>query len=263
METRYPLFLFAPLFFTSCIKDDVKLPEQPELVNTEITNGMPENPGSINGYLYGSYSISSSNYTYLSAYCSFRDPGGELALTYDHSTDQETFSANSQTRGNIRTGFVSIYGLNLPELNMGNSISYRLNMQNAANINTIPRWKTNGNGSFKALDQTVPRGLPTILTPALTKTISISQDFVIDTRAIATNFDSLMVFFGSNFSSVKKRAGLNDRYIIFSTSDLYQIGTGSRNISIYAFNYSNRTIDSKVYLFELASKYITTIQLNQ
>lgn len=262
MKTRNRLFLPVLFLFGSCIKDDVKLPEPPELVNTEIANGLPKDPGNINGYLYASFSMGSiSSYTYLNAYGSFRDPGGTLMSMYDHIADQENFNSNSQTRGNIRTSPVSIYGLTLPEINMGNSISYRLNVQNAANINDIPRWKTNGNGSFKPLDHMIPRGLPTILTAALSPSASVKSEFVIDTRAIVTNYDSLRVSFQANGSAKVKRVGSDERYITFSDNELKQLGTGSRVISYFAFNYSNGIIDNRVYLFELSRKYTMYIQV--
>lgn len=258
---RYLIFLLAVLFVVSCIKDDVKLPDEPELVNTEMNNGLPANSESCNGYLYASYFLNQNN-AYIFAHSTYRDPGANLISAYNHYVDQELFTSHSEVRGNVRVGDVKFNGNFLGETNSGVGISYRLtNTNNAVLGDGSAHWQTAGNGSFRSLDEHVTRGFPKILYPSTTQTVSISKDYIIEIKNITANFDSLIVSIGNVGSQIRKKAVAGDQFIKFTKEELYSCGLGAENIYFYAFNYSNRTINSKVYVFELSNKFVTILQI--
>lgn len=261
MKTHNLLFLPVLFLFGSCIKDDVKLPEEPEALNTEMSNGFPADGEICSGYMYSCYS-QDPNASYLFAYCTFRDPGADLFATYDHFTDQTRFFTGEQINGNIRVGNVRFNKRNLVETNSGGGISYRLtNTNNISLGDGSALWETDGNGSFKSLADAINRGFPKILYSTVTKTASISSDYIIETKNIATNFDSLIISIGYYNYQIRKRAVAGDQIIKFTKEELYSKGAGTQNLYIYAYNYSHRIINSKKYVFELANKYTTILQI--
>lgn len=245
---------------TSCKKNDV-MSSNLTPVNKDLTNGFPDNPSKINGYLYAdiqtnAYNSSSSNISNF-LFAAFSDPAKKLTSAYNHYQSSGSFSS----LGNIDVGSVALNGYSLfknvqQNFSVWYSSSYSLTYSSA-------NWVTNGNGVFKPMNVNLNRGFPVINASLIPVNYSISKnsDYTINIGNNVSNYDSLIVIFSdgsfSSIGNIKKTLPANSTSVTFKYQELSLLySTSSARISIYAFNYSNNTVNDKVNLFELGNKLI-------
>lgn len=199
-------------------------------------------------------------------FATFGDPGRDLKTNYDCINNQINYSRRGPNFGNINIGTVRF---NESRLNSVDSITYSY----SANLNVFDnsvRWQTTGNGSLKPLDVTIPGGFPFV---NVTKdySLSLKEDFTLDISGLAGNYDSLVVVlsdFGNekpNDGSVKKTiSDPNSSTVTFASSDMTAALSPSQygSLRLRAYNYSNKTLENKVYLFELSSHAIVSLTIS-
>lgn len=249
--------LFVLTGLGACDKKEDKKPEE-KVVNTEIRRGFPENPRKINGYLYAAnseYINGSSVYTQLSVNAFFGDPPRDFLGSFDHHTDQMRF----------------ISGDNTPNVSVG-TLSYNENILGGVNSTFYSRtftiynpgvpeahWVSEGNKTFLPMDITVPGGFPVLNQQAVNSysVISKNQDFVLDFSKFISNCDSVAVTFGTqgSFGYIRKTAKFSDGQISFSKEEISDVASVYSSVVQYAgYNYSTKTTNNKIFVFELGSK---------
>lgn len=258
-----PVFLSLCLVpFFSCEKEKIEKKEQHVPVTTNMNNGLPDSPV-INGHFYACCNTQSFNGSVSRSqifHASFGDPAKELLKNFDHLSDVALFSSTDM--GNVSVGEVWVSDFSLRGINSGNTFRYSGTGSNT-NFNYSTAVSIGGNGSFVPFNLTVPRGFPVITVPATTFTLSRSAGGTIDVGSFISNYDSVIVRFSqSSFSTnIKKRINHSTSLISFTDSDLSTLSTGQyQQLSFLAFNYSNKTVQDKSYVFELCNKtslYIT------
>jgi hypothetical protein len=253
------------LAFCSCTKKKKNQEESLTPKNTELKNGFPENVNAIDGYLYSSVTTNYySSYDFIDNYCAFNEPSTNLTAGYDHFVN--TFNVFT---GNISVGNFVLFNntSNLFSNNNGTRLVYSNSTSVQSNSMINPNWKFNGNGPFFKMDLNITRNFPifTFFYNSGTNvydTVKISKGFSYDVSKNISNYDSVVVNIYTNNKTIKKAAGADASTISFSSSELNAtFGTNSYygNTRIMAFNYSNKTINGKVYLFELSRKRITNV----
>jgi hypothetical protein len=262
---RVHSFIFILFFsFFGCKKKNTTNEEPPATVNTELLSGLPENAKSINGYFYISQTVINSFYNF-NGYAIFNDPSRDLINSFDHISETGGNQGGFGI-GNVSVGNVSFNNFTFNKSNFGNRINYQNTAFIRDSILFLPaRWKTEGNGSFKGFETGLTRGFPvvvnTLTNTAQSTSLSISAGYTVNIPALASNFDSVIVSF--NYYSlispvgVRKRVSKGVTSVYFSSSELSTIPNSSNyffKLGIYAFNYSNKTIDNVTHVFELSSK---------
>ena len=257
------LSITSVVLLFSCHKKE-KEPAQLELVNTEMTDGLPQNYKSINGYLYSGVQTyqysSSSTYYYSFSYAAFCDPSKNLISSYNHYTNNKNFS--NVPLGNIDVGNVTLNGVNVfKNLQQNFEVSYQNNSSNINFLNYNASWKTDGNRTFKPIEVSINKGHPVILTSGLNIPTSIpkNSNFSINIGTNISNYDSLIVILedGNWNGKIRKVVPKNALSLTFTTQEMSILYTSNNGkITFYAYNYSNMTVDSKVTLFELSNQYI-------
>ncbi|MES2679260.1 MAG: hypothetical protein V4635_05215 [Bacteroidota bacterium] len=264
MKFSIIIALCAGLVFFSCKKSETKPPAEPELVTTELRNGFPDNANLINGYFFASVKKYHSNPGNVDTrtYCVLNDPAKNLLGTYEHFNDNILFNGGA---GNVAVGNVSFNDVSLKTSNFGNAMSY----SQAGNYASTPGsavWKTDGNGSFKALNLTISRGFPVLVNTYTNTfqsyTVSISNGYQVELGNNVSNYDSLVVALTFSGKMVKKRLTAGAASVFFSSSEL-SIFTNyySGLLTIYAYNYSTKMVENINYLFELSNKLQVNTQV--
>jgi hypothetical protein len=262
------IFLGIVLCAFSCKKETPKV-EEPEPVNTQMTRGLPANPKKINGYLYAGFTTYINSYSVpdnrLTMFASFGDPARALTSNYNHYTESNQFlGGNNQS--NVSVG--NIYFNNFTIISNGSTF-YNYTTNYAVNFNFEARWATSGKGSFLAQDEVIPSKFPVVNISAVsTKTvINKNDDFVLNLNSFASNYDSVCVVINTNmydYSQIKKVVPAGVSSIVFSKSELTALYPGSNTTITYAaFNYSNKTINDKVFIYELANRANITTYVQQ
>lgn len=260
------LSIITLLFLFSCAKKE-KPYEQPVVINTELSDGFPENIKAINGYLYSgvqTYQYSSSSmYFYTFAYAAFSDPARNLLVPYNHYSNNKNFSNNNVGIGNIDVGIISLNGNTVNKNIQSNfEVYYGQNFNNNVSfLNLNANWLSEGNKTFKPLNIIINKGHPIIAVNSfsISTTISKNTNFTVNIGNNVTNYDSLIVILeDGNFNSrIRKVLPKNALSVTFTTQEMSLLSnTSNGKLGIYAFNYSNKTVDSKVNLFELSNQYI-------
>jgi hypothetical protein len=251
------------LLVVSCKKKDDKVATPPEPVNTELQPGLPEKSRSVNGYLFA---IRQKNNTYsyntltVKLYAAFNDPATNVIASYDHvSTDQAFFSGGQA--GNIIVGTVQFGSTGMQPSNFGNRAFYSTSTIKNDSDPVETFWAINGNKSFRPFIQDITRGFPQPgntmnVSPIL---ISLGQGYTFDPSAAGiSNYDSLIVKINSS-SNVTKRVGRGTA-VAFTSNDLSRFYAGGyATMLIAAFNYSHKTIEDKLYVFEMASSSLRSV----
>jgi hypothetical protein len=169
--------------------------------------------------------------------------------------------------GNVSVGNVNMCGYNLNKSNTSsNSLQYTYNNSFSNDFSYSSAIYTDGNGSFKPINFSIPRGFPKVAAPTGTLTVSKSAGLTLDISPYISNYDSVIVRFGttgstSTFGNPRKGISNNTSTVSFSSQELSSLYTGTyQYLSFMAYNYSNKMIDDKMYVFELSNKltfYIT------
>lgn len=238
--------------FSGC-KKELQIPVEEEIrVNTIIASGLPVNAKTINGYLYASIRENGNNFYVLGA-CTFSDPAKNILRSFEHFN--EGFLFNSGDKGNVDVGSVGLNELNIHKQTSSKAVNYhRVEQVQSLSFDTL-EWITEGNKTFNGIRITVPRGFPILIkSSALPSTISKSSGLTLNADSLASNFDSLSVSLYSSGPLIRKTV-IPGRDISFSVAELNKVSLSSGfYLFVYAYNYSNITIDSKKYVFELANK---------
>ena len=261
------------LLLCSACKKDENTEAPPAPVTNSLSNGLPADMAKIHAYLTASARTSSfssgSPYYNFVLYAAFGDPARNLMSMYNHYSEQIIFNSNTG-RPNISVGTVKCNNISIPAQEFGNEVRYEYNPGQV--FSPVPNsitWKSDGNGSFLPLNEPISRGLPLIQPPAQSYTIDPDHEMVFDLAGLCTNYDSLAVTVfmpSSSFQNVTKSVGSGITQISFSSAELYFLNnswTQSTQIRISAFNYSTRTINGKVYLFENGQKLDLTATVIQ
>lgn len=261
--SSHSLIYFSILLFvlTGCDKKTEEV-EEPQPLTTEIANGLPSNKEKISGYLYVSATTNSiylqSIQHYFNAYAVFGDPQRNL-MTYINHYFEGTKFVNAQDRANINVGQVSVSGkgLSFQGFNSSEVVYTGTDFQNTpftANVN----WVNQGNKTFKPMNQDVPRNLPALNPPFNTYTISTSEDFNVDFTSYIFNADSVSIGFSAQSSTsflIRKSVPYSKGIITFTKQEIQNLSSWfNLTMNIQAFNYSNRTVEDKIYVFELSRK---------
>jgi hypothetical protein len=255
------VFCFALLpIIVSCSKKS-KSPVQDPLISTDMANGLGDNPNAINGYFYVAQRDYGSSTIYTTIYASFSDPKKKLMTGYNHFNENSSFSSNN-TQGNIDVGNIFFNNwLFLNKNSFNPNVTYSANNSNGS-YSSSAAWKTDGNMSFKPLDLIVSRGFPTVSTTTFAP-ISKSAGCTINLSTYANNYDSLTVVITDNSSTqIKRRVDATVSSITFSSAELNQLYSNYGSVWFYAYNYSNKTVENKSYIFELSYKTTKPVNLN-
>lgn len=232
-------------------------------VSTELRSGLPDNSRVIHGYFYSSVKSSFGGSSYARSYAIFNDPGADLMITYDHNFDNTSFL--QPTLGNIDAGEVLFSGMPLFTQNGGDRLSYLMIGTPTTSGNAGPTsWKTDGNGTFKPIDVVLQRGMPVVANYSTVANMNISRStgITFNVADIASNFDSLIVSVSYSSTMIKKKIIAGTPVIEIKSSELSAFAaSGYASISIYAYNYSNKTVEDKVYVFELSAKILATVPI--
>ena len=257
------IIINASLLLFSCNKKE-KAIEQPVLINKALTDGFPENIKLINSYLYScvqTSKYSSTVYNNIFSYAAFTDPEKNLLNTYNHYSNNKIFSSTG-AGGNIDVGNVTLNGsLVIKNFSSNSEVYYGGNFSNNTNfLNLNAYWTTEGNRTFKPMDVIINKGHPTIAVNnlAISNSISKNTDFTITIGNNITNYDSLIVILedGSWNGKIRKTVPKNTASLTFTTQEMSILNNSNNGkFSIYAYNYSNMTVDSKVNVFELSNQY--------
>jgi len=252
----------------SCKKKEKKTPPEPEpSVTTEMASGLPSNINSINGYLYAGikYNGSSSNYFVSSLYAAFSDPGRKLTTSYNHFLDNISNFGSNSNFGNIDVGSVTLNSSFFLSRSSFDPNVFYSSINNSGPFYNTAHWTSDGNMSFKPLDLDVPKGFPVLTYTLPFTSISRSTGFTLNMAQCGSNYDSITVSI-NDFSfpqgGIKKTVTPGVTSVTFSASDLSPISNSSGTLAVYAYNYSNQTINNKVYLFELSNKYSQYIYID-
>jgi hypothetical protein len=261
---KYTYLALASIFIlaTAC-KKDKKDPEPatPEPVTTEIANGLPSSPSSVEAYLYAGYlrDVSYNSAYNLSMFSAFGAPARNLFQDYDHQNDIPLVPGIADFRGNVDVGNVTF---------SGNQTSKSASPTNAAyftsaalsSSNTIATWKTDGASDFVGIDVTVNRGYPLIVFPLITS-IKASTGYAFRASDYVVNYDSVTVRLAANNKppygfNIQKTVAASADSIRFTAAELAPGYPANKFLymSIKAFNYSNKTVANKKYVFELSHK---------
>jgi len=265
LKTIFIIAIFSFLFISACKKEEITTVEKEPLITGEMINGLPGDQKKISGYLHAS--ISKGSYYYLYLYAAFSEPASSLLTSYNHYSNNYWSISSKAAFGNIDVGEVSFNNNYI--LNSAPSKPTFLYHYNSPIMLPYPApiWSTEGNKSFGAINLTIERGFPLMnLNPDSVALISMSG-FTLDPKNIISNYDSLIVLIDDNLGStpaLRKNIGAINTPIVFSAEDFKNFwqGTTSGSIMIYAFNYSNKIVDNRMYVFELSNKFSQNIILS-
>ena len=257
------LLTTSALCFFSCHKKDDEI-KTPEVINTELSDGFTDSRKSINGYLYSclqanQYSSASINYNMI-GFATFSDPAKNLMGNFNHYNNINSISSSTNA-GNIDVGDVYL-ATSFQKFSQGNfQLSYQQNLSSQNAFSPNPYWLTEGNGSFKPLNITIPKGYPVLNYNTVSiSNISKSTDFTINFGNNISNYDSLIIILQDGMTSSgnkKKILAKGSQSVTFSAQELsYFSASNYGKLSFYAYNYSNITVNSKVNVFELGNQYI-------
>lgn len=265
---RFPFFqiltLSVSLSLLSCAKKEKQVIE-PEPINTDLTDGIPAEIKKINCYLYScvqTYQYSSTYNYYIYNYAAFSDPSRNLTGSYNHYNNSKIFSSSAGT-GNIDVGNITLNGSTVFKNFQSNfEVYYGGNFSGSvSSFNYNANWITDGNKTFKPINEVISKGHPIINVSGLSINPSISKNtnFTFNVTNNITNYDSLVVILedGTWNGRVRKTVAKNTASVTFTPQEMTGLfNTTSGKLNIYAFNYSNKIVNDKSIFFELSNQYI-------
>lgn len=259
---KFFLLTTVAIFGFSCQKK--ALEEKAAPINKPLTDGLPNEFKSINGYFNSMYTFPYQNagiygLTYQ-GYAGFCDPKKNLLSTFDRAAGNVLFISSESPKISLGRVFISEDGSF--GATVGNS-SYRYTYfkNNLSSISTQSTYiSTEGNTSFKPISINLERNFPTKLATVPIYTISKSLGFQIDANTFASNYDSVIVrLVSSGAQQLTKRATGTNPVMVFSPKDLEKLSINySANIYVTAVNFSHMIVDDKVYVFELCTRQSST-----
>jgi hypothetical protein len=243
----------------SCKKTEIEAPSQTIAESSDFSNGLPS--GKINGYLYAC-DANYGSFGYLSTYATFGDPARFLYANFNHR-DERTVATGTDNVGNVSVGSLQFSGYSVYSYNQGsNTLSYYyLNYASYQN-GLAAAWNSTGNKSFSALNLSVARGFPvledSLILSVPNKSINVPNGYTIGLNKFISNYDSLYVrVSNSNGEGIEKMVN-SSQSPSFSADELRTLFRGSGTnygfVEVAAFNYSNKLISGKRYVFELGKR---------
>lgn len=258
------LILFAGITVCGCKKKKPETPAEPEPVNSGMISGLPANYKSLNGYFYAGYNKPyAGNYTYHAFYAAFSDPTRNLLGNFNHFDDYAV--GHPSKTGNIDVGEVFFNSSTANKNNSSSSITYFTYTSTQSFPNFNAQWQIEGNGSFKPLNEQVPGGFPEVNINPTVSSISLSAGYSFTVAGNISNYDSLLVeIYRDNSARVRKIVSPEQQVVSFSPADLSVFNTSSTAyVFFYAYNYSHKTINNKLFVFELSNKKYYSIYFIQ
>lgn len=254
------LVCFTALLF-NCRKPAI-IPMQLLPENTELKRGLPQNPKSINGYLFMKelHPLNSSNYNYF--YGAFSDPKKNLLNGYNHYNGMVN-TTTIEFSGNVNVGDLTFNSNTLISKTTLASILFYKNILAIPNSPPVTKatWSHEGNGSFKPIEITIENGYPLISTSYFPDTIARTTGFVFNPENVINNYDSIAIqIYNGGFSQLKT-AG-NSAILSFSPGELSDLFPADGYIYISGFNYFHCVINNKTYVFELSSQRSFLVHIN-
>jgi hypothetical protein len=249
----------------ACVKRKIAPKPAPVPVNKPLANGLPDNYKRINGYFYACYMVDSAGIgpsgTSLVAYAAFNDPPAHLMPNINHHSNYNELLGSYLDTGNVAVGGVLFNTVKLNR-NSFQPISYIQQVSNYGDVPPEATWSTEGNGSFTSVDLKISRGFPALHVPSGSLTISSQQAYTLNTAGYFSNYDSVSVVLHHSYLQAKvlKTSSSKDPVFVFSTPELARFqGYQYTELTFQAFNYSNCTVNDKIYTFELGRKVNKTI----
>lgn len=262
------LLLLTLSSFLACDKEDDAEPE-PEVVNTELKKGFPEDRKKINGYLYAGNSVyyygGGNPYSQALINAFFGDPTRDFLSSFDHQNEQTIFFGGNNN-ANVSVGTLSFNGNVIGSGNF--STNYYRMFTSSNEISQEAHWESTGNKSFLPIDLTIPGGFPVINQQAVFShsVVPNTQDLVLNFSDFISGCDSVAVTFGSSndFQYKRKCVRFSDGLIRFTKSELSMLPANSTITVHYAgFSYWNKTTNNKTFIFELCNRVkLSTIITN-
>ena len=262
MENRRhtPILYFALVaaLISGCRKESVNIPDQPQVKNTELRNGLPPSIDTIHGMFYAGFRLNrlnnQNNHSLVLSAC-FRDPPAGLLSTFHYYNEHILFPGI----GNVSVGDVAFRNQMLNESQGGPTVSYNGNsfVISLNSVDAPVSWSTEGNKSFTPLKITVTRGFPKFLDTASAIIVSKSKGLALNVRNIFGNYDSVVVQVSDqwSFASHMKAIADPDSVIAFDSIDVAEmVPSNNHKVKVMAFNYSNITRENKNYVFILGSR---------
>lgn len=266
MKKTLFILCISGLLLTACQKPKPKPAPEPEEtpVTTDLQEGIPTSLV-VNGYLYANAnSPAGSGNVSVRCHAVFSDPTRSLPGGFDHYNNVER-----QRLGNISVGDVVFNGEFLNEFNNETDLSYNL-FTNSFTFSYEASWNSQGNGTFKPLQQELPRGFPRINSSAIPLSLKRSENLVFNASALCTSYDSLVVMLtglgGSSSPRLRKAIFKSEAQLVFTSAELSSFLSSnqlSTQCQVFGFNYAHRMIENKSYLFELSDKIFRTISVTQ
>lgn len=262
---EFGLFVCFAIFLIACDKPKAKIPAEEPTVTTEMANGFPDNKEKIHGYFYAANTLFSTLNRSRYLYAVFGDPARDLMQNFNHVANT-TRNGGQQNSGNVNVGAVSF---NDYQINPSGLAAYYSN-NSVSVLDVSTKWRTDGNGSFKPVDLNVPRGFPTVNVTG-SYSLSLSKEFKVDVSGIFGNYDSLAVIvsrvssYFSPYNSVSKTISASDPSLVtFKPAEMATAltNTGYGSIIFSGFNYSHKTAEDHVYVFELSTQTALTLTIS-
>ncbi len=257
---KFFLLTTVAIFGFSCQKK--ALEEKAAPINKPLTDGLPDEFRSINGYINSMYTFpyggGGFNTISYQSYAGFCDPKKNLLSTFDRAGGNILFSSFEGPNISLGRVFIS-EDSNFGSSSGANTYRYTNFKSNLSSISTQSTYiSTEGNTSFKPISINLERNFPTKLATVPIYTISKSLGFQIDANTFASNYDSVIVRVVSTQQITKRATGTNP-VMIFSPKDLEKLSiNSSSNILVTAVNFSHMIVDDKVYVFELCTRQTST-----
>jgi len=256
------LCLCFSLIFIACKKTEVGEQEETKFTS-QMVNGLPADKKNINGYLYAEYlkyKRQNNNNTALYLFSAFSEPSNNLLKSYNHYASN-FFNLSNPFSGNIDVGelnFNNYYKLQEQVLQSNFSYAYA----SYVNPDTMAVWNSEGNKTFAPLNVMVGRGFPAMEIDSASVALISKSGFTLDLTNKVSNCDSVVVMMvgWADQILVQKRA-VKPMAMVFTSNDLAYLHPGQSlgYINICAFNYSNKIIDNRIYVFELSKKYTQNV----
>lgn len=236
--------------------------KKPEIITTELKSGLPEESGAIHGYFYASFD---ENNALLKAFSVFSDTSSNLMKNYNRFYDASVdYSIPGRFNGNVNNGEVSFNDISLiAKDNVKDVYFYFLYQNSLVDSLDDAHWAMTGSEGFKPLDLQIKRKFPKLknISAAAQNTLSIQSGYRVYLKDFVLNGDSAIVAIKWVQPIIKRVSGAVAS-VFFSAAELASLaGTTSVDVSVYVYNYSNRTVENKKHVFELSKRFKKTVQV--
>jgi hypothetical protein len=227
-------------------------------VTDSVKAGLPAGELKINGYFYAARTAFSwSSNRYVVAFAAFSKTKKNLTVNYDRYKETNIIDTTGISK-DLSDAYAGDIRFNTGIMNylQTRPATYILVTFPDQALNDPPHWMMSGNMPFTALSCEVPRGFPHVKGTPATYTLTDGQDFVIALDSVS-NYDSLRVSIQENatYKRFEKIVLPGAKTLTFPASEITQLNKTPGRLRFDACNYSTKAANSRLYLFELATKY--------